>query len=240
MTVHNDETDVAAEVLAVARHTIQTTLARPTPACPGALALLHYAFDRGRQPVTSLSQAKKTIGLHQAFCGHCTQRYRLFQTALQGVSNLSLQVLLKKAGGAAGARLLRELGEGLTRTIDALLFNQPIAAPLTLGKRNRRLDAQVSNVEGRAVGTATLQVEQGPEVRRGQFLLTLKTTDVQHEGARVVVNLVLDRQAGPALELDQARIRKGSVTLKADVGALGLEVEPRLPLELVQVRVQKN
>jgi len=235
MTVQNDEIE-AAEVLAVARQTIQTTLAQPTDVCPRALPLLRYALDRRRERAAPLSQTQRTIGLHKAFCGYCTQRYRLFQAALQGVSSLSLRAVLQKAG--SGARLLRELGEGLTQTIDALLFNQPIAAPLTLGKRNRRLDAQVLDVDGRAVGTATLQVEQGPEVQGGQFLLTLRTADPQHEGARVVVNLVLDRQAGLELELDRARVREGSVTLKADVGALGLAVEPRLPLALVQVGVQ--
>ena len=255
MTEDEGQEAQARELWQLAQQAVREAFARPTEACPNVMQLLRYARSlMGQQDQDQdISEGMRAIGRHKAFCGYCTRRYRWLQAALvptmvteaEAKVKLLLRPLLKATDDIAG-RLLQELGEWLAQAIDKGL--KPLAAPVTLGpvrtrgataqgKERPEVRAQLLDRDGRPTGELVImQLERGPEIEQGRFVLRLRTSESRYEGYEARV--ALEPEEGFRVELGTAPIRQGSVSITTEVGGLGLEFEPVIPLHLLALTLQ--
>jgi len=223
----------------LAQRGLRESFARRTEDCPPLWKLVRYLLASKMKENKPLSEDLQVLRRHRAFCGYCARRHRILQDALlRGKSLLGLREVVAAAAkaGEFGKALLEELGEGIAQAIDARL--RPQVAPITLGEKRLELRAQVLDSEGQPTDEeALLQIEEGPEVHAGEFLLTLKA-ESRYEGHTAIVAISVDDEPGVSLELGSAVIENGVASIAVRVEALGLQFEPNIPPELLVVTLK--
>lgn len=220
------------------QHTMSQAFSKRTESCLSISSLFQYVLFEAT-PSENTDEATVNhfakIGLHKAFCAYCQPRYQTLKAAIAmgAKTRLRLHLLMQAAEEHLGGQLLKELGASITSMIDHTL--RPQTVPVTMGKKNKEIEAQLMDPNDQAMGTEIVYLQEGPEIKNGTFHMTLRTPKTQYEGHIIEVSLTHNDFPTLPITLARAPIKEGMVSFAANLVDFGLENEPDIPLKMIVV-----